>query len=472
MRMNRYLQLLCCILSLLLFTMCIPEMALSSSSGPQGEKKIYLDLYFVINGPLKEDDNRLKELLNPFHLSFQNEELFKRSSKGILFVPTETAEIIRLDCPPDKSTYTIRDWRSFWWTISEWTGDVSRSRIKEDWGKAVNNIKIKDINDLCPENERKEADFARLKNILSGKQVFYLLTEESDAKEGWYRGGQEPRVRLTPKDMWADLCQMCKEKQLEKVAIVVAYDQSTRGPRKQDQNSIKQEVKPFPGPKPGPSKIRELLEKGEFAEAKRVLESMKNGSGPEVDHVRQEMDTRLDLMVKFQYQRPHSGPSGKMDLTSPRLANLTLTPKDNYRMFIETLSPAYLYVFQVDAEGRVDRLFPNPFYNKTDNPVLPLLSLQIPFAHSEWLYLEEIPREAPPRRNTLYFLASPWPAKHLDELYGKLHQEANPAARNEVLRKFMDALEAWKTSGIAACFSQELTFAQSARLLPAQSGGN
>ncbi|MCX5893295.1 MAG: DUF4384 domain-containing protein, partial [Deltaproteobacteria bacterium] len=240
-------------------------------------------------------------------------------------------------------------------------------------------------------------------------------------------------------------------------------------------------VPPPPPPKTEVSKARELLNEGKFREAEKLLQEWKltgdkeklpkaePGADPQAAKLLQEMDTRLELAVKFQYQRPRAKPSEKLALTSPRLENLNLTPKDNYRVFIETLSPAYLYVFQVDAEGRVDRLFPNPFYNKTDNPVLPLLSLQIPFTHSEWLYLEEISKEAPPKKNTLYFLASPWPAKHLDELYGKLHQEANPGARNEILKKFMAAIDAWKTGGVAACFFQEITFFQVAKAPPAQS---
>jgi len=449
-------------------------MALSSSSNSQGDKKILLEIYLVMNGPL-QDNNQLKELLNPFHLSFQNEEPFKKSSKGVLFVPTETAEIIRLDCPSDKSVYPIRDWRSFWWTISEWTGDVSRSRIKEDWEKAVNNLKLKDINGLCPDNKRKEADFVRLKNILAGKQAFYLVTEDSGAKEGWGRGGQQPKVMPTPKDMWADLCQLGKDKKLEKVAIVVAYDQSTSseapvstppgppipGP---GVDSSKDEAPPPEGPKAGPSKIRELWEKGKLAELKRELDNSEAGAAPEVAKLRQEMDTKLEMVIKFQYQRPYARPTEKIALTSTKLTNLKLTPKDNYRMFIETLSPSYLYVFQVDAEGRVDRLFPNPFYNKTDNPVLPLLSLQIPYSHTEWLYLEEVARDAPPRKNTLYFLASPWPAKQLDELYGKLHKETNREVRNEILNEFMAALNVWKTAGVPACFFKELSFSQTAQL--------
>jgi hypothetical protein len=457
--------------------MCIPEMALSSSSNHQGDKKILLDVYLVLNGPLKEN-NQIKELLNPFDLSFQNEEPFKRNSKGILFVPTEKAEIIRLDCPTDKSTYPIRDWRSFWWTISEWTGDVSRSRIKEDWEKAVNDIKSKGINDLCSGNTSKEADYGLLKRILAGKQAFYLVTEEGGAKEGWGRGGQQPKVMPTPKDMWADLCKMCKDKRLDKVAIVVAYDQSASSETQPPPQPITSDTDPgkdetttedsHPGEsRANPSKIRELWEKGELAELKQELDKSEAGAAPEVAKLRKEMDTKLEMVIKFQYQRPHAKPSEKIALPANKLANLNLTPKDNYRMFIETLSPSYLYVFQIDAEGRVDRLFPNPFYNKTDNPVLPLLSLQIPFSHTEWLYLEEVGREAPPKKNTLYFLASPWPAKKLDELYGKLHKETNREVRNEILNEFMAALHDWKTMGLPALYCQEFSFFQVAKVPPA-----
>jgi hypothetical protein len=222
----------------------------------------------------------------------------------------------------------------------------------------------------------------------------------------------------------------------------------------------------FPTDNAGAAKVRELLQEGKYAEARKELAMGGPGVDPEMDKLRQDMETPLGLVVNFQYQRPKSRPSEKIAIASPRLADLYLTPKDNYRMFIETHSPCYFYVFQTDAEGRVDRLFPNPFYNKTDNPVLPMLSLQIPFAHAEWLYLEEVGREAPPKKNTLYFLASPWPAKHLDELYGKLHQETNREARNEILKEFMAALDSWKTAGMPALFLQEFNFFQAAKVPP------
>jgi len=229
---------------------------------------------------------------------------------------------------------------------------------------------------------------------------------------------------------------------------------------------------PTPAPtvatsKSGADKIKELLLEGKFTEARRELSLGGPGVDPDMDKLRQDMETPTKLAVNFQYQRPRSKPTEKMEVSSPGLVDLYLTPKDNYRMFIETHSPCYLYIFQIDAEGRVDRLFPNPFYNKTDNPVLPLLSLQIPFTHSEWLYLEEVGLEAPPKKNTLYFLATPWPAKHLDELYGKLHRETNRESRNEILKEFMAALDDWKTAQMPALYFQEFSFFQVAKVPPA-----
>jgi hypothetical protein len=216
-------------------------------------------------------------------------------------------------------------------------------------------------------------------------------------------------------------------------------------------------------------KVKTLLHEGKFAEARKDLAQGEPGVDPEMDKLRQDMETPTELAVNFQYQRPRSKPSEKLAVTSPGLADLYLTPKDNYRMFIETHSPCYLYIFQIDAEGRVERLFPNPFYNKTDNPVLPLLSLQIPFTHSEWLYLEEVGREAPPKKNILYFLATPWPATHLDELYGKLYRETNRETRNEILKEFMAALEGWKTAHMPALYFQEFSFFQVAKVPPGAS---
>lgn len=244
-------------------------------------------------------------------------------------------------------------------------------------------------------------------------------------------------------------------------------------PIKKPDEPVKKPEEPAKKPEPsttvktGADKIKELLQEGKLAEARKELAQGGPGVDPEMDKLRQDMETPTELVVNFQYQRPKSRPSEKLAVTSPRLADLYLTPKDNYRMFIETHSPCYLYIFQIDAEGRVERLFPNPFYNKTDNPVLPLLSLQIPFTHSEWLYLEEVGREAPPKKNTLYFRATPWPAKHLDELYGKLHRETNRETRNEILKEFMAALDGWKTAQIPALYFQEFSFFQVAKVPPA-----
>ena len=65
----------------------------------------------------------------------------------------------------------------------------------------------------------------------------------------------------------------------------------------------------------------------------------------------------------------------------------TLTHRDNYAVEFTPKTTAHVYVYQVDATGNVTRLYPNPEFSQSGNPVEPGRLYRVPNL-GRWLYLD------------------------------------------------------------------------------------
>jgi outer membrane protein OmpA-like peptidoglycan-associated protein len=65
-----------------------------------------------------------------------------------------------------------------------------------------------------------------------------------------------------------------------------------------------------------------------------------------------------------------------------------LGQSDNYALEFRTTSDPYVYIFQVDATGKLDQIFPNSQVSDQQNPVTPNAYYRIP-ERGKWLYLDE-----------------------------------------------------------------------------------
>lgn len=201
---------------------------------------------------------------------------------------------------------------------------------------------------------------------------------------------------------------------------------------------------------------RKLLESGRYKEARDLLSAFPNH--PEISSIIEGFDMSLQVEIGLQYQHPGERPSAILSLNSEELAGLILTHRDNYRLFFTANDRNYFYIFQIDTEGKVTRLFPDPVYNLGENPIQTGIRYQIPSKGNDWYYLEELPINQTQIEEAIYLLASRWPARDLDDAYGAIYKAPTKNERDKALAHLKERIRCRKESKLPGVFCQEFVF--------------
>lgn len=211
----------------------------------------------------------------------------------------------------------------------------------------------------------------------------------------------------------------------------------------------------------GCSKLEDItahLNQGEFAKARDLLRSMPDD--PQGKKVLNEMETPLVVEANFQFQKDGQTPSPIQPVDSQELSNLLLTNRDNYRLHVSvSLDRVYLYIFQKDQYGEIKRVFPDPIWSRgVDNPVQKAISYQLP-SEKEWFYVDELPAaQTDAIAESLYFIASPWKAKDIEQLYGKIYEATTPETRKDLIQKFIKQLQLRNDPTFKSLYYKEFSF--------------
>ncbi|MCP4350137.1 MAG: DUF4384 domain-containing protein [Desulfobacterales bacterium] len=201
-------------------------------------------------------------------------------------------------------------------------------------------------------------------------------------------------------------------------------------------------------------KVSDLFVQGEFLQAQTILKNIPDS--PEKEQFLLELETPLDIEVKFQYQIGYESQSSPMPLNAPELQGLTLTSRDNYRLLVlVSQDNVYVYIFQKDHYGQMKRLFPDPVWSRVSNPVRSGMMYQVPPGQKEWLYFDELPLSSDSIPETFYIVASPWQAKDIEQLYGKIYEATEQSAREKHINNFMQRLQRRNNPEIKALFYNE-----------------
>jgi hypothetical protein len=205
--------------------------------------------------------------------------------------------------------------------------------------------------------------------------------------------------------------------------------------------------------------IMALLAQGEYGKVREICKGA--GDDPQNKRLCAEMDMPLGVEVSFQYQKAGEKVSAEFPMDAKDLSGLTLTNRDNYRLFVSVSQDnIFLYIFQKDQHGVINRLFPDPVWTKgVDNPLQKSNAYRIPTGEKEWFYLDELPSaKADPIVETIYFVASPWRAKDVEELYGKIHESTSAEGRKNLIEKFIRQLQARNDPDLKCLFYKEFMF--------------
>ena len=216
---------------------------------------------------------------------------------------------------------------------------------------------------------------------------------------------------------------------------------------------------------PPPESIRSLLENGRFGDARTAISQGRGESDEDFAAIRSILGSTLSLSVQVEVWKSDQKLPNILSATEVSPGNLVLTSKDNYRIGISADNvqyPVYLYFFQEDSAGDMSIAFPNSKWNQErDNP---LDTREFPFAipsHSrnKWFYLDEVSgnQDLRPTIETIYLIASPWPANDILSSFGEL-KKATGADRKARLVDLIQRLQLRKSVGIPSVFYQEISF--------------
>lgn len=202
-----------------------------------------------------------------------------------------------------------------------------------------------------------------------------------------------------------------------------------------------------------------LLNYGDFFKTKELCNEAEN------DHQIKILCNKIEMPIfvetRFQYKKTGDAISSKLFADKEEINALTLTNKDNYKIFVSVSQEnTYLYMFQKDQHGVINRLFPDPVWTKgIENPLAKNTEYRIPTGEKEWFYLDElISAKSDTILETIYIIASPWRAMDIEDLYGKIHENTTAEGRKILIDKFTSRLQARNDQKFKCLYYKEIVF--------------
>jgi hypothetical protein len=292
-------------------------------------------------------------------------------------------------------------------------------------GEVEGEITPEELATLAEDARQQHLPPARLNRLVMQAKTAYL-----DAKRQKFLGAASSTNALTSEEL-VELCRVAKR--LEMVAEVKACS-------------------------PPLEDLVIHLHQGEFTAARKLLQSLPDT--PTKVRTLTTVNVPLRVEVRLQYQKHADAPSPLHSLDAPELADLTLTHRDNYRLFVSVSQAyTYVYIFQKDRFGQMVRLFPDPVWSRAENPMRNSVTYQIPPGEREWWFLDVLPPDQDTAiQETLYVIASPWPAADIERLYDELDRATSQAERRTLLPQLLNRLRLRADAALPAVYHQAFSF--------------
>ncbi len=192
----------------------------------------------------------------------------------------------------------------------------------------------------------------------------------------------------------------------------------------------------------------DLLAQGEFLQGKYEIESLKasHPSDEKVDitlnKITESINIKTDLIV---YPGRSVRPEGMVKISSGNGFQLLFRPED----------AIHLYIFQIDSHDNLQQLFPNIDATDDHNPLNADTAYQIPTGDS-WFILD-----LKSGMETIYFLASRWPALDLEKLFSRYNEAADDDQKNQYRQELVERIEVRRQAyadNMGGCFYKEFSF--------------
>jgi len=155
----------------------------------------------------------------------------------------------------------------------------------------------------------------------------------------------------------------------------------------------------------------------------------------------QQLIDRLHLNINFGYLKSGSKTGEKRESLST--GQIVLGSGDSYRFEFTAENDCFLYVYQLDPDQKIVQLFPNSEFSSTRNPLQVDKRYRLPEGDN-WFVLDQNSGQ-----ETIYFVASRWPAKDLGQIFKQLIDADDHEKKHGIRQKLLARLNANKKANIA-----------------------
>jgi hypothetical protein len=137
--------------------------------------------------------------------------------------------------------------------------------------------------------------------------------------------------------------------------------------------------------------------------------------------------------LELQYQQQGAALRGRVDILRQIHQPLALASDDNYRLLVQFAQPSFLYVYQLDSNQGLIRLFPNSGWNPEANPLSAGITFVIP-AEPNWLHLDK-----KKGKETLLIVVANGPKALSDSVYESYASARSSRERKRLLASFLES---------------------------------
>jgi|GEM_PF-1738254 len=197
--------------------------------------------------------------------------------------------------------------------------------------------------------------------------------------------------------------------------------------------------------------IRSQLLQGNYSAVRREIEKLlpQSEEASELNDILKKLKNELSYSINLHYLSNNQNEQNELP---------SIPSGGSYRLKYETNDSSYLYVFQIDTQGKVAVLHPNTKYSSVGNPVNRNSAGWLPSDAPEirWFRLDNHVGE-----EQIYFIASRWPNSDIEQLFQQLADsltdDAQAVIRSKLLERFQTRVNA-RTEGINGIFCQVTRF--------------
>ncbi len=175
--------------------------------------------------------------------------------------------------------------------------------------------------------------------------------------------------------------------------------------------------------------LREGFEIGRSPRASLAVEEEKAEKRGEKK--KEDVFTQLNLQSQIQ-----GAPDIKeVNIQEKRDEIINLSLDENYRLILQLSQERFVYIFQLDSQKRILRLFPEKKFSSIENPLKKDKIYVVP-ASAQWFHLLETVE-----KGTIFVISTVEPQREWDELYSQYSTMRKKSKKNESLKLLFDELE-------------------------------